>query len=106
MKYTEVLYLIQKELITDNIGNRYYKNSEDKKKVYANMQKVGTNEFYNAIAVGIKLSYEFRIKLSNYNNEVQAEYNNTIFDIIRTIPDKRNDEIVLVLGQKIGVNND
>ena len=105
MKYTEVLYLIQKELITDNIGNRYYKNSKDKKKVYANMQKVGTNEFYNAIAVGIILSYEFRIKLSNYNSEVQAEYINTIFDIIRTIPDKRNDEIGLVLGHKVGVNN-
>ena len=65
MKYTEVLYLIQKELITDNIGNRYYKNAEDRQKVYANMQKVGSNEFSNASSYGIKLSYEVRSKLSN-----------------------------------------
>ncbi len=106
MKYTEILYLISKNLTQDDIGNQYYENSTNKTKVYANMQKVGTNEFYNAITVGLKVSYEFRIRLSEYSNETQVEYNNQIFDIIRTIPDNRNNEIVLVLGLKTGVNND
>lgn len=106
MKYTEVIYLLKKNLISDDIGNNYYDNSSNKKKVYAFMQKVGTNEFYNALAVGLKPSYEFRIRLSNYNNETQVEYNNQVYDVIRTIPDKRNNEIVLVLGLKIGINDD
>ena len=85
MKYTEILYLISKNLTQDDIGNQYYENSTNKTKVYANMQKVGTNEFYNAITVGLKVSYEFRIRLSEYSNETQVEYNNQILEKIDNI---------------------
>lgn len=105
MKYTEIIYLISQTLSTDEIGNNYYTNGS-KVKSYAYMQKVGSNEFYNAAARGIKISYEFRIRLSNYNNELQIEYENKIYDVIRTIPDKKNNEIVLVVGYKIGGIND
>lgn len=105
MKYTEIIYLISQTLSSDEIGNNYY-TSGHKVKSYAHMQKVGSNEFYNAAARGIKISYEFRIRLSNYNNELQVEYENKIYDVIRTIPDKKNNEIVLVVGYKIGGIND
>jgi len=106
MKYTEVLYLIEKNQITDEIGNISYSNKFVEHKTYAKMQKVGTNEFYNAISVGIIPTYEFIIRLSNFNNETEAKYNNEIFSIIRTIPMHKTNEIVLVLGKKTGVNND
>ncbi len=105
MKYTEIIYLIGQTLSTDKIGNNYYTKGS-KVESYAYMQKVGSNEFYNATARGIKISYEFRIRLSNYNNELQIEYENKIYDVIRTIPDKKNNEIVLVVGYKIGGIND
>lgn len=105
MKYTEIIYLIVQTISTDEIGNKYYKTIS-KVKSYAHMQKVGSNEFYNATARGIKISYEFRLRLSNYNNELQIEYKNNIYDVIRTIPDKKNNEIVLVVGYKIGGIND
>ena len=106
MKYTEILYLIEKKQVTDEIGNISYSKDIKENKTYAKMQKVGTNEFYNAVGAGILPSYEFKIRLSNFNNETEAKYNNEIFSIIRTIPMPKTNEIVLVLGKKAGVNND
>lgn len=106
MKYIEVLYLIEKKQIKDEIGNITYSNEFLEHKTYAKMQKVGTNEFYNAIGVGIIPTYEFIIRLSNFNKETEAKYNDEIFSIIRTIPMPKTNEIVLVLGKKTGVNND
>lgn len=103
MKYTEVLYLIEKKQVTDEIGNISYSKVKVNK-TYAKMQKVGTNEFYNAVSNGILPSYEFKIRLSNFNNETEAKYNDEVFSIIRTIPIQKTNEIVLVLGKKVGVN--
>jgi len=99
MQYTEILYLISQEEIKDSIGNIIY--NESTKKVYAKKNKVGSKEFYNAVAVGITPTAELQIKVSNYNDEKEVKYNNIRYSIIRTVPINRTD-IVLVLGLKQG----
>ena len=67
--------------------------------VYAKKNKVGSKEFYNAMAVGITPTAELQIRLSNYNKEEEVRYNNIRYSIIRVVPVNRTD-IVLVIGVK------
>lgn len=103
MKYSEVLYLISKTYQSDEIGN-LISSKEVKTKCFASLRTVGTKEFYNAIAVGIKPSYEFEIRLSNYNNELEIEYENCRYSIVRTIPKKRKNKLIIVVSKKTGIN--
>lgn len=100
MQYTEILSLIKKFTTQDEIGNITY--SEQINNVYAKKNIVGSKEFYNAVAVGITPTAELQIKLSNYNDEEEVIYNNKRYSIIRTIP--KNSDLILVLGDKQGVN--
>lgn len=100
MQYTEILTLIKQIKSQDEIGNTI--TTESTNTIYAKKNKVGSKEFYNAVAVGINPTAELQIKLSNYNNEEICEYNNVRYAIIRTVPINKYD-IVLVLGIKQGV---
>lgn len=102
MEYTEILQLIAKTKSKDNIGNIIA--TETKNKVYAKKNKVGTKEFYNAVAVGITPTAELQIKTSNYNGEEECEYNQKRYAIIRTIPATQTD-MVLVIGLKQGIKD-
>ena len=97
MEYTELLYLISKTESKDSIGNITY--IEEEHMVYAKKNKVGSKEFYNAMAVGITPTAELQIRLSNYNKEEEVRYNNIRYSIIRVVPVNRTD-IVLVIGVK------
>lgn len=99
MQYTEILYLIAQIEQQDEIGNII--TTETSRMVYAKKNKVGSKEFYNAMAVGITPTAELQIRLSNYNDEKVVEYNNKRYSIIRVVPVDRTD-IVLVLGEKNG----
>lgn len=101
MEYIEELTLIKLTPTKDSIGNVV--NSETSRTIYAKKNVVGTKEFYNAMAVGIKPTAELQVRLSDYNNEEQAEYSGQRYSIIRTIP-KGKFDVVLVLGIKQGVN--
>lgn len=102
MEYTEIIYLITKIKGEDDIGN-ITSSSETSKKCYAKKQSIRSNEFYNAIEVGITPSIEFVIKKLNYSNEEEIEWNNDRYSIIRTIDPKNRFDIVLVCSKKIGV---
>lgn len=101
MEYIEQLTLVDLTPTQDSIGNVI--NTETKKLVYAKKNVVGTKEFYNALAVGIKPTAELQIRLADYNNEEEVEYNGTRYSIIRTMP-KGKFDVVLVIGVKQGVN--
>lgn len=103
MEYTEILYLINKVKTKDSIGNIIYE--ETQKMIYAKKNKVGTREFYNAVAVGITPTAELQIKGINYSGETEVIYNNKRYSVIRTIP-KTNTDIVLVIGLKQGIKNE
>lgn len=102
MEYTEIIYLISKELEEDGIGN-IISSSNASKKVYAKKQSVKTSEFYNAVQVGLSPSIEFVIKSLNYNGEEELTWNNERYSIIRTVDPKNKFDIVLVCQKKIGI---
>lgn len=102
MEYTEIIYLISQGMVQDDIGNTI-PSSIISKKCYAKKQSVRTNEFYNATMTGLTPSCEFIIKRLNYNGEAELKWNDTLFEVIRTIDPKNKFDIVLVCAKKIGV---
>ena len=103
MEYSEIIYLYKETISKDEVGNEISTLSEPRK-CYAKKQSVRTNEFYSAVEVGLTPSVEFVIKRLNYQNEEILEWNNTIYQVIRTIDPKNKFDIVLVCAKKIGVN--
>ena len=103
MEYSEIVYLISKTIGEDEIGNITSSLSAEKK-IYAKKQSVRTNEFYNATMTGLTPSVEFVIKRLNYNGEDELVWNNTTYEVIRTIDQKNKYDIVLVCSKKIGIN--
>lgn len=88
----------------DSIGNDL-PSSETNTKCYAKVQSVRTNEFYSAVEVGLTPSVEFVIKKLNYNGEEEITWNDTRYQVIRTIEPKNKFDLVLVCAKKIGINN-
>ena len=88
----------------DSIGNDL-PSSETNTKCYAKVQSVKTNEFYSAVEVGLTPSVEFVIKKLNYNGEEEITWNDTRYQVIRTIVPKNKFDLVLVCVKKIGINN-
>ena len=103
MPYQEIIYLVNKVVGTDNIGNDVV-SSETTTKCYAKAQSIRTNEFYNAVEVGLNPSIEFVVKRLNYNGQNEVDWNNERYSVIRTIDPKNKFDIVLVCEKKIGVN--
>lgn len=97
--YTTILYLLDKTYETDDVGNQVPTIS--KKKCYALKKSVASREFYNAVSVGIKPSYEFQVRKSNYNDESFIEYDGEEYKVIRTI-EKSITDIILVVEKKSG----
>ncbi len=103
MEYSEIIYLIQEVIGADDIGNQVTALSSSKK-CYAKVQSVRTNEFYNAVEVGLTPSIEFVIKKLNYHNEHEIEWNGIRYEVIRIVEPKNKFDIVLVCSKKMGVN--
>lgn len=102
MEYTEIIYLISQKKDEDDIGN-FISSSETSKKIYAKKQSVRTNEFYNAMQIGLSPQVEFVIKKINYSGQSEVEWNNERYAVIRTADSKNKFDIVLVCGKKIGI---
>ena len=103
MEYSEIIYLVNEVQTQDSIGNDII-SSETLTKCYAKKQSVRTNEFYNATMNGLTPSMEFVVKRLNYAGQDEIEWNNTRYQVIRTIDPKNKFDIVLVCAKKIGVN--
>lgn len=103
MEYSEIIYLISETEGVDEIGN-IITTSSSQTKSYAKVQSVRTNEFYNAVEVGLTPSIEFVIKKLNYSGEDLIEWNGNKYQVIRIVEPKNKFDIVLVCSKKIGVN--
>ena len=99
MEYSEIIYLINEVQGQDAIGNEIV-SSFTSTKCYAKKQSVRTNEFYNATMNGLTPSMEFVVKRLNYNGQDEIEWNNTRYQVIRTIDPKNKFDIVLVFAKK------
>ena len=103
MPYQEIIYLVNKVVGTDSIGNDIV-SSETTTKCYAKVQSVRTSEFYNAVEVGLTPSIEFVVKRLNYDGQDEIEWNSERYSVIRTVDPKNKFDIVLVCSKKIGIN--
>lgn len=104
MEYTEIIYLVNKVLEEDEIGN-VKTSSFTLTKRYAKKQSVRTNEYYSAVESGLEPSVEFVMKRLDYDGQMELEYDNKRYMVIRTIDPKNKYDIVLVCARKIGINN-
>lgn len=104
MEYTEIIYLVNKVLEEDEIGN-VKTSSFTLTKRYAKKQSVRTNEYYSAVETGLSPSVEFVMKRLDYDGQLELEYNHKRYMVIRTIDPKNKYDIVLVCARKIGINN-
>lgn len=103
MEYQEIIYLVNKVVEDDDIGNNI-SSSETTKKIYAKKQSIRTNEYYSAVATGLTPSCEFVVKRLDYNGQKELDYNGQRYSIIRTVDPKNKFDIVLICERKIGVN--
>lgn len=103
MEYSEIIYLITESVGADDIGNQVSALTSSKK-CYAKTQSIRTNEFYNAVEIGMTPSVEFVIKKLNYNGEKEVEWNNRRYDVIRVVEPKNKFDIVLICAIKTGGN--
>ena len=104
MEYQEIIYLVNKVIGEDEIGN-ITTSSFTLTKRYAKKQSVRTNEYYSAVETGLSPSVEFVMKRLDYDGQLELEYNNKRYMVIRTIDPKNKYDIVLVCARKIGINN-
>jgi len=83
LRYNQVIYLIKITAVTgDAIGNQIKTPVE--RKVYANEFSVGSGEFYNAAAAGLRPSKMFEIYSFEYQGEEKLKHNTVTYRIIRT----------------------
>lgn len=101
MEYYEELRLINVTFSKDYMGQ--VQKTETYKDIMCQPSVVGSKEFYNALAAGIRPTAELRIKGINYNNEEECEYKGVRYSILRTLPKSKTD-LILVIGIKQGVN--
>lgn len=101
MEYIEELTLIKLTPTQDEL--RQVINVETRRNILVRKNVVGSREFYNAMAVGIRPTAELQVRLCDYDNEQEVEYKGTRYSIIRTIP-KGKFDLVLVIGVKEGIN--
>lgn len=102
MEYSEIIYLVSKVQEEDDIGN-IVTSSFTLTKRYAKKQSVRTNEFYSAVESGLTPSVEFVMKRLDYDGQLELQWNNKRYSIIRTVDPKNKFDIVLVCARKIGV---
>lgn len=102
MEYSEIIYLQNQGIVQDGIGNTIPSDTSSIK-CYAKKQSVRKNEFYDSVMAGLTPSCEFVIKRLNYNGEKKLLWNNTLYEVIRTLDPKNKFDIVLVCAKKIGI---
>ena len=102
MEYSEIIYLVNSEKEEDEIGN-VITSSFTLTKRFAKKQSVRTNEFYSAVESGLTPSIEFVIKRLDYDGQMELNWNNKRYSVIRTVDPKNKYDIVLVCARKIGV---
>ena len=74
----------------------------EEKEVFATIESVGQNEFFQAAQTGLKAEYKISVWLDDYDGEAYVKINGKNYDIYRTFV-KKDGKIELYTGKKIGV---
>lgn len=104
--YDNIAYLYsQGERTYDTWGNEEI--SYTRKTVYVQPRGVYNSEFYNASQIGLHPSITLEMtNRADYSGEKIVEFDNRLYDVIRTDWDAQRDKISLVLQERINVEAD
>lgn len=81
--YNEVIKLIAYTEATDAYG--ITTRTESSREVFAKTESIGTAEFYQAAASGLKPEIKFKIAdYLDYSDEKELEWNNKRYSVLRT----------------------
>ncbi|MDF2534410.1 MAG: phage head-tail adaptor [Bacillales bacterium] len=83
MRLDNVINLIEMENDTNDNGFSV-KNEISRKTVFANKKSIQSKEFYIASQQGFQLALMFEIRLLEYSAENFVEYNNKLYQVVRT----------------------
>lgn len=96
----QALYLISTAITEDSIGNQI--ESLIERIVFGEELYVGSNEFYNAAAAGLRAEKKFEVYTREYRGEAKLKHNGIIYKIIRTSPGKTSSKIWITCERVIG----
>lgn len=94
-----VVYLIGQKFSFDEEGNHISEDVE--KKVFAEVQSVYGNEFFEARQNGLKTEFKLIVWSAEYSGEKLVKYNGKIYDVYRTYV--KYDFTEIYLSEKVGV---
>ena len=95
-EYSEIIYLVNKVLEEDEIGN-ITTSSFTLTKRYAKKQSVRTNEFYSAVETGLTPSVEFVMKRLDYDGQPELNWNNKRYSVITRLEFSINFYVIFIL---------
>ena len=103
MNLAEKIALITTEYGQDDLGE--WTETQTKTEVFAMVNSVTMNEFYNAGLQGFKPDYRFSVWMTEYNDQELVEYKGKVYSVYRTY--RRDDgRIELYVNEKKGEEND
>lgn len=86
----KALNLISFTVIEDNVGNQIEVPTE--RLVFGEELYVGSNEFYNAAAQGVRPEKRYEVYTREYRGEIKVKCDNVTYRIIRTSPGKSSEK--------------
>ena len=96
MNIAKKIYLLTIAYSIDSIGQR--KETASEKCVFALVESVSMNEFFQAGEIGLKPDLKFTIWLTEYEGQENLRYKSDIYSIYRTY--RRKDGRVELYAQK------
>lgn len=100
MLFRDVIKLIGVTYTTNDLGD--YVEVPTEREVFANKKSIRQNEFYQAMATGLRPELMFEIRTIDYEDEQKLSYEGKTYSIIRTYD--KNGEMTELICQGL-VNN-
>lgn len=93
------VYLIVPLRTKNDIGAYVTSPSDQKRRVLCRVKSVSMNEFYAGAQKGIRPEYVLDMQSVNYKGERYAEYNDEVYQVIRTFHREDDDVMEVYIGR-------
>lgn len=102
MNRSSIIYLVSESYTQNDFG--VYERTTEKRKVFANVKSVTSNEWFEGGRNGLNPQYRFAIFQFDYLGEKIVEYNGVQYTVYRTF-NRSVDEVELYVELKKGNEN-
>jgi len=82
MRHNQVIYLVEVEIMEDEIGNQIEQETE--RQVFVNEMSISQAEYYNAAAAGLRPTKMFELYTFEYAGEPKVKHNGIRYRVVRT----------------------